>query len=575
MKLGRRTAFDLTVEQETHFWRAAGIARFAWNWGLARWNEDDAKARAEPDLVKRKALWPSTAKLKAEWAEVRRIEFPWSLEVTKCAGTQSLMDLGATFARAHAERREARTQGRKPRKQFGFPRFKARNKVVPGFALWNDQFQLCAVHSVFGRSHSTVRVPSLGTVRLREVVPAVGGILGARVSYRRGRWFFALQFDLDWVDGERSDKSARLAQGKARRAAIANGMDEDEAKETITVETGRGARLLPHHPNPGTVGGADLGLIDILVGRVERVGESAAPVAVFRDANPRRLSRTEKQQRTRRRRERKLSRSILKARTRVAQAAKLARGDEAPVTGADLAAVRLRLSNRQRRQSKRLAKDTWATADLRNDFLHKLSHGVSRSAEIVVLEDLHVRGMLANRSLAKSMSDAALGRLATFVAYKSEREGGLALWAPRFFPSTKRCSACGLVEAEMSLTDRDWTCAGCGTVHDRDANAAANLCWLGQLAAADGPLPADAQAWAEWVDEARGRVSAWRAAKALSRNFSFAGIVGTACPEGTRGETADRARRNPGRGAVGEPRTTQDRAKPGRGERIHLRSPSG
>ena len=100
MKLGRRIAFDPRDGQVGYFWQAAGVDRFAWNWALGRWNEQYAAAKAELDEAKRKALWPSSEKLKKQWAEVRRIEFPWSREVTKCAGTQAILDLGATFARA-------------------------------------------------------------------------------------------------------------------------------------------------------------------------------------------------------------------------------------------------------------------------------------------------------------------------------------------------------------------------------------------------------------------------------------------------------------------------------------------
>lgn len=493
-------------------------------------------------------MWPSAKKLRAEWSKVRRVEFPWSLDVTKCVGTQAIMDLGATFDRAQKEQREAKAQGRKPRKQFGFPKFKAKNKTTPGSALWNDQFSVCVHHSVFGKSHSTVRIPNLGWVRLWEVVPNMGGILGARVSHRRGRWFVAFQYDMDWNDGEQSDKAAEVAQRNARKAAIASGINEEEATRAIVMKAGRSECLLPLHPAPGTVGGGDLGLIDALVGRVEQVGGKAGITPVtFNIPNPKRLTRTEKQRRLRRRRERKLSRSVHRARVHEATGRKLAKKDTSPVTGEDLKTVKLRLSRRQQRQSNRLSRQSWAVADLREDFLHKASHRVSRVAEIMVLENLHVRGMMTNHCLARSLSDAALRRLGTFIEYKVQREGGLVLWAPRFFPSSKRCSACGKVAASLELSERSWKCEECGTAHDRDANAATNLCWLGQLAAAEGSVPEAAKLWEVWIYEARRRVAEWRAAKAAPRDFPVNDILGTASPEVTRGEMVDRARRNPGR----------------------------
>ena len=156
-------------------WRAAGVRRFAWNWALGRWHEDAARARAraESDPEKQKSLCPSANKLKAEWAAIRRTQFPWSLDVTKCASTQAIIDLGTAFARAQKEKRQAAVERRKPRKMFGFPKFKAKNKTIPGFALWNDQFAICHRHSAVARSYSTVRIPNLGWVKLREIVPSI------------------------------------------------------------------------------------------------------------------------------------------------------------------------------------------------------------------------------------------------------------------------------------------------------------------------------------------------------------------------------------------------------------------
>jgi putative transposase len=580
VKFGRRIALDPTAAAAGYCWRAAGVRRFAWNWGKARWDEDWAKAKAEPDPEKRKALWPSTEKLKKEWAAVRIKEFPWSLDVTKCAGTQAIMDLGAAYARAQKEPREAKAQGRKPRKMFGFPKFKAKNKTVPAFALWNDQFSLCNHLSVTGNDYTSITIPHLGSVRLRELVPSFGGILGARISYRRGRWFIAFQYDMDWNDGEQSDKAAQIVQGKARKAAIEAGMSKDEAKATITVASSRPERLLPIHPRAGTVGGGDLGLLDAMVGRVEQVG--ATDVAeIFRKPNPRRLSRTEKEQRLRRRRERRLSRSIHRARERAAAEAKAKKGDASPVTAADLRGVKLRLSNRQHRLSRQLGKQPWADADRRDDFLHKLALQAARSAEIFVLEDLHVAGMMQNRALAKHISDAGFGKLADYVSYKAERLGGTALFAPRFFPSSKRCSACGVVKEEMDLSEREWTCAACGACHDRDRNAAVNLCWLGQLAAAEGPIPDQAKPWAEWIDEARDQIAAWRRAKAMPRQFLPIAVddtdefVGAASSESTRGETMDRGRRKASRKMADEPRTTPGRTSPAQGGQAHVCSTSG
>jgi putative transposase len=192
MKLGRRIALEPTVEAQQYCWRAAGTRRFAWNWGLRRWEEDYAAYKAAKDPETRKSLKPSASRYKAEWAEVRRTEFPWSYEVTKCAGTQAILDLGETFKRAIQECADARREKRARRPMFGFPRPKRKFRNTPSFALWNDQIEFTVVN---GRQY--VRLPHVGMVRMRELLPSMGGILGAVVSFRRGRWMIAAQFDTD------------------------------------------------------------------------------------------------------------------------------------------------------------------------------------------------------------------------------------------------------------------------------------------------------------------------------------------------------------------------------------------
>jgi IS605 OrfB family transposase len=274
---------------------------------------------------------------------------------------------------------------------------------------------------------------------------------------------------------------------------------------------------------------------------------------------PRRLTRTEKQKRLRHRRERKLSRSIHRSRMRAAVATKAQKSDFTPVTAKELNAVKLKLSQRQKKQSGLLSNELWQQADRREDFLHKLSRSVALAAEIIVMEDLHVAGMLANRNLAASLSDAALGRLAEMIDYKTERAGGLVLWAPRFFPSTKRCCECGAVHPGLDMSQREWTCDGCGVVHDRDLNAGQNLHWLGQLAVSLEKIPAAAAAWRAWILAARDQMARWRAKRAFSLGFFKSAYdmtsVGGANSEFTRGELGNRGGSDLARDPGAEPRS--------------------
>jgi putative transposase len=105
---------------------------------------------------------------------------------------------------------------------------------------------------------------------------------------------------------------------------------------------------------------------------------------------------------------------------------------------------------------------------------------------VIVLEDLHVRGMQRNKHLALSISDASMGELRRQLAYKSEWYGSTLVIADRFFPSSKLCSGCGVIKDTLSLSERVFECDACGISLDRDENAAINLRRLGL-----GGLPVD------------------------------------------------------------------------------------
>ena len=109
----------------------------------------------------------------------------------------------------------------------------------------------------------------------------------------------------------------------------------------------------------------------------------------------------------------------------------------------------------------------------RNDFLHKLSTDLIQHNDLVSIEDLNVRG-LAKSKLAKSVLDAGWGMFRSMLAYKAERNDTHLIAIGRFFPSSKTCSVCGSINADLTLADRDWICT-CGVQHDRDLNAARTI----------------------------------------------------------------------------------------------------
>ena len=137
-------------------------------------------------------------------------------------------------------------------------------------------------------------------------------------------------------------------------------------------------------------------------------------------------------------------------------------------------------SKRRSNAKVRLARLHRRIADARRDFTHKVSAHIAASANLVVMETLNVAGMVKNHHLARSLSDAAMSELHRQINYKVARRGGTVIRVDRWAPTSKVCSGCGHRRDDMPLSVRSWTCAECGSEHDRDVNAAKNVLALGR-----------------------------------------------------------------------------------------------
>lgn len=125
----------------------------------------------------------------------------------------------------------------------------------------------------------------------------------------------------------------------------------------------------------------------------------------------------------------------------------------------------------------RLGRVHYEIACMRADWLHKLTTQIAETAGIVAIEDLHVKGLIRNRCLSRSFSDAAVGKLLDLLESKVPRQGGMLLKVDRFFPSSQLCHSCGARKDDLQLSDRLFVCPNpdCGYTGDRDENAADNL----------------------------------------------------------------------------------------------------
>jgi putative transposase len=152
-------------------------------------------------------------------------------------------------------------------------------------------------------------------------------------------------------------------------------------------------------------------------------------------------------------------------------------------------------------------------ARVRADWTHQLTNRLCRENQAVAIENLNVKGMLANARLARAIADIGFYQVRRQLHDKAQRYGTLLLLADRWYPSSKLCSACGVKNGTLGLGERAWTCAGCGACHDRDMNASINLKRLATGAlAARAALPVASQAAtpgtaAEDVSTAGGKVT--------------------------------------------------------------------
>ncbi|GIE74095.1 resolvase [Actinoplanes philippinensis] len=185
-----------------------------------------------------------------------------------------------------------------------------------------------------------------------------------------------------------------------------------------------------------------------------------------------------------------------------------------------------RASKRWERSAARLGRAHARVASLRRDGLHKLTTRLAAEHGTVVVEDLNVTGMLANRKLARHIADAGFAEIRRQLAYKTSWNGGRLLVADRWYPSSKTCSACGTVKTKLAQHEREYQCAACGLVIDRDRNAALNLAALAAEFDTAGSGPVAARG-ADQKTRASGQVAVKR-----EPGTAPAGQTGTVLPQG-------------------------------------------
>jgi len=139
-------------------------------------------------------------------------------------------------------------------------------------------------------------------------------------------------------------------------------------------------------------------------------------------------------------------------------------------------------SKNRQKAARKLARLHAHIANVRKDALHKVTSMIVAKTKpaherptCIVLEDLNIRGMLKNRKLSRSIADVGFSEFRRQLAYKTQQAGSLVSTVSRWEPSSKTCSWCGWIDEDLTLADRIFRCEDCGSVTDRDLNAAINL----------------------------------------------------------------------------------------------------
>ena len=190
MLRAHKIALDPNNAQATHFARACGVARFAYNWALAEWTRQYEAWKADNSLPK-----PNQMALRRQLNAVKRSEFPWMLEVTKCAPQLAIMQLGEAFRNFFAKRAK-------------YPKFRKKG-IHDRFSISNDQFQIEGRH---------IRIPNLGWVRMREALRFRGKIVSATISRVADRWFASICVSVSDTDHAASLNLRSIPQAESQGA---------------------------------------------------------------------------------------------------------------------------------------------------------------------------------------------------------------------------------------------------------------------------------------------------------------------------------------------------------------------
>ena len=202
-----------TPEQQAYFRKAAGTARFVYNWGLAEVKRALDHGRT-PDR---------THDLKTRFNAIKGEQFPWVYQVTKCVVEGAFRNLGAALANFLSSKR-----GERKGKPIGFPKWKSKRKGFGSFYLANDKFTL---------GGQWIRIPKLGQVNMTEPLRFVGKIKGATISERVGWWWVSIRVDVAHQPPRHPGHAVGVDVGVTNLAVDSDGERFENQKPLCTAMT--------------------------------------------------------------------------------------------------------------------------------------------------------------------------------------------------------------------------------------------------------------------------------------------------------------------------------------------------
>ena len=386
-------------KQKTYFRKAFGCARLAYNWGLAEWKRMyEAGER------------PNGREIRKRFNAIKKEQFSFVYEVTKCATEQPFSYLQSAFDKFFRDLKQGKVS---------YPQFKKKRDNEGSFYIQADKICLSETNKnskVFAKlahnesgKHQYIHLPNMkrgGWVKMVEHIRFnYAKINNVCISQSGGKFYASFSLEIT----------------------------EEEYKRT--------------HPNVDLVEserkvGIDLGIKSALI-----LSDG------FAIDNPKPLKKNL-------RKIKRLSRQLGK---RVHPKTK-----EERLKG-------VKKSNNYMKLSAKLSIAQGRVANIRRDFLHKVTTILTTHYGEIAIEDLNVKGMTKNHRLAQAINDVSLGELRRQIEYKAATNGVKVTKADRYFASSKTCSVCGEKDEELTLSDRTFHCKHCGAVLDRDYNASLNL----------------------------------------------------------------------------------------------------